>query len=128
MNRDFKMKYLLIIPLVIMSLVSFPSWGNEITGKYICEQEFEDGSTNQFLIDVSDSSLSKQYLKHDIKRDYKRIFKSPHFGTSVFTSDPSLIILSRIDKNNVIEINQYQFIDGSDDEFIRGHCERSYIN
>ena len=111
-----------------MSLVSSPSWGNEIKGKYICKLKFPDGSSNRFLIDVSELSLSQQYLTDPIKGDFELIFRSPHFGTSIFKADPSFIILSRTDNKEVIEINQYQFIDGGDDKFIRGRCKRSYVN
>lgn len=122
------MKGLLIIPLVLLSLMPQASWGGEIGGRYICEMNYKDGSSVEFIIDVADLRLSQQYIKHDIKRDYKQIFKSPDFGTTVFASDPAFLILSRTDRHDVVEINRYNFIDGAEDEFIRGSCERAYIN
>ena len=88
---------------------------------------YKDGSSVEFIIDVADLRLSQQYIKHDIKRDYKQIFKSP-YGATVFASDPAFLILSRTDRRDVVEINRYNFIDGAEDEFIRGSCERAYIN
>jgi hypothetical protein len=124
------MRTLFIIPLVLMSLVSSPSWGAEITGSYICEYRMlSDGSSDTKLIKVSSSGLISQYLDSSFKYDYKLIHKNPETGVSVFQKHVSVLILSPTDNDDRIELNNHSFVEGEgNDRLSRGSCKRSYIN
>jgi len=57
------MRMSFIIPLALMSLLSFPSWRIEIKGNYICNYKLlSDGSSDTTLIKVSSSGLVSQLL------------------------------------------------------------------
>ena len=125
------MKSLFIIPLVLMSLVSFPSWGNEIKGSYICNYKIlSDGSTDTILIKVSSSGLKSQYLDMKTPSEYKLIHKNSKTGVSVFQFHTFVLILSPTNNDKFIKFNSHRFVrdDENNDRLSRGSCTRSYIN
>ena len=124
------MRTLFIIPLVLMSLVSFPSWGYEIKGSYFCNYKFfEDGSLGQSLIEVSSSGLILQYIDMKAKPEFKLIHKHPRTGVSVFQFQYSVLILSPTNNYDRIEYNNHHFVGGEGNDMLsQGICKRSYIN
>ena len=69
------MRTLLIIPLFLMSLMSFPSWGNELDGKILnCKCKSE----SQNCIDDYNATGNEQeqaFRKHDFFRIFSIVFK-----------------------------------------------------
>ena len=124
------MRPLFIIPMVLMTLVSSPSWGNEIKGSYICNYKLlSDGSSDTKFIKVSNSGLISQYLDSSFKHDYKLIHRNPETGVSVFQNYVFVLILSPTDNDDRIELNGHSFVEGEgNDRLSRGSCKRSYIN
>ena len=114
-----------------MSLVSFPSWENEIKGSYICNYKIlSDGSTDTMLIKVSSSGLKSQYLDMKGKSEYKLIDKNSKTGVSVFQWHNSILILSPTNNDKIIKFNKHRFVidDENKDRLSRGSCKRSYVN
>ena len=124
------MRPLFFMPLVLISLVSFPIWGSEIKGSYICNYKFlSDGSSDTTLIKVSRSGLVSQHLDSSWKFDYTLIHKNSETGVSVFQYYFTVLILSPTDNDDRIEWNGHSFVEGEgNDRLSRGSCKRSYIN
>jgi hypothetical protein len=124
------MRKLFVIHLVLISLMSFPSWGSEINGSYICNYKLlSDGSSDTTLIKVSSSGLVSQHLDSRWKSNYQLIHKNSETGVSVFQFHVFVLILSPTDNDDRIEWNGHSFVEGEDnDRLSRGFCKRSYIN
>lgn len=129
-RQDIKIKPLYIISLVLMSLMSFPSWGSEINGSYICNYKLlSDGSSDTTLIKVSSSGLVSQHLDSRWKFNYQLIHKNSETGVSVFQYYKTVLILSPTYNDDRIEWNYHSFVEGEgNDRLSRGFCKRSYIN
>ena len=122
------MRTLFIIPLVLMSLVSFPSWGKGISGQFLCKLEFPDGSSDQYLIEVEKTILKLKHHKYPINNEYQLIFKNSKYNTLIFEMFPSVIFLSPGNKDKEIEFHEYRFYSDSKDIFRSGICEGPFMN
>ena len=119
------MRVLLFFVLFFYSSIS---WGNSISGKFLCEVEYPDGSSNQYLIEVEKTILILKHPEYSIKNEYRLIFKNSEYNTLVFEMFPTVIFLSPGNKNKEIEFHQYQFYSDSKDEFYHGVCKGPFMD
>lgn len=102
---------------------SSTSWAEEISGKYMCQVWYPDGSSDRYLIEVTSDRLNLKHLKYPINNDYRLIYSNQEYSTSVFEMFPAIVVLSS-EKEDVLEWSQYQYFKGSKDELYSGSCVR----
>ena len=122
------MRTLFIIPLVLMSLLSFPSWGKGISGQFLCEVEYRDGSSDQFFVEVEKTTLTLKNPKYSNNKEYQLIYENSDYHTAIFEMFPSFSILSPGTIDKEIEFHRYSNYRYSRDLFESGVCVGPLVN